>query len=200
VANTGRRLTRRKGAAQHRKDPRQARPGNRNTVKGPRVGRRDKPVTKDVAAPALPQPRAGAKLPHPPTGRAKVAGKDFAPGQNSHDGTVFRRTEDQLPRGNFTLFAKIVYHDAREDLYQRCVRMGRTGTNREVLALLELLGNRIEGLPTKKIEKTTHHEATFLLTQRDGSVIPALPSRGPVDQASEEDQIILGEVVPRGGA
>jgi hypothetical protein len=90
---------------------------------------------------------------------------------------VFRRTEDQLPRGNFTLFARMVYHDERETLYRRVVGIGRTGTNREVLALLDFLGNRIEGLPPKKIERIVRPPATFLLTQRDGTVVPLLPEK-----------------------
>lgn len=174
-------------------------PGNRNTVNGPRLGRKDKPITDNVAAPALPQPRADAKIPipqglsHP---KPEGSGRDYKPGKNSHDGMVFRRGADQLPRGNFTLFAKCVYHDERETLYRRFVQIGRTGTNREVLAMAELLGNRIEGLPTKKVGPTVRRESKFYLTMKDGTVIPALPEKvgggaTPV-AASAEDAMILG--------
>jgi len=171
------------------------RPGNRNTIHGPRVGRHEKSATSKVAAQPLPSPKPTAKLPQRRR-HTKTGGKDFGPGQNSHDGTVFRRTEDQLPRGNFTLFAKCVYHDERETLYRRAVDIGRRGTNREVLALLDLLGNRIEGLPVKKIERTTRRESNFFLTMQDGTVVPALPEKvgggATPAAASAEDAMILG--------
>ena len=78
--------------------------GSRNYAHGPRIGRE----------------RGGNRS-------DKSRGKPFAKGRNSHDGTVFQRGRDQLPRGNFTLFAKRVYHDERESLYQRCVRIARFG-------------------------------------------------------------------------
>ena len=170
-------------------------PGNRNTIHGPRLGRQEKSATSKVAAQPLPSPKPTAKLPQRRR-HAKTGGKDFAPGQNSHDGTVFRRTADMLPRGNFTLFAKIVYHDVRERLYQRHVGIVDTGTNREVLALTEFLGNRIEGLPTKKVEKTVHPEPRFYFTMPDGTVTPALPEKvgsgATPAAASAEDEMILG--------
>jgi hypothetical protein len=46
--------------------------GNKNAIKGPRLGRKDKPVTNDVPAPAPPQLRPAAKLepgPHRARGR-----------------------------------------------------------------------------------------------------------------------------------
>jgi hypothetical protein len=56
-----------------------ARPGNRNTANGPRLGRQGKEATP------LPQPRPDAKLPQRRR-RAKSGGLDFVKGQNSHDG------------------------------------------------------------------------------------------------------------------
>jgi len=171
------------------------RPGNRNTVHGPRVGRHEKSATSKVAAQPLPSPKPTARLPQRRR-HTKTGGKDFGPGQNSHDGTVFRRTEDQLPRGNITLFAKIVYHDGRAKLYQRHMGILDKGTNREVIALTEWLANRIDGLPTKRIEKTTPREATFVLTMPDGTVVPALPEKvgagATPGAASAEDAMILG--------
>jgi hypothetical protein len=212
VASRGGHFTNKKGDKK-----RGAPPGNTNTANGPRLGRQGKPAT------SLPQPHPDAKLPQR-RHRAKTGGRDFVKGANSHDGEVFRRTEDQLPRGNFTLFAKCVHHDERETLYRRFVQIGRTGTNREVLALAELLGNRIDGLPTKKVkktvhrsrevlalaellgnridglptekvEKTVHRSATFVFTNPDGSLTPALPQkvgRGATPAAaSAEDAITL---------
>ena len=109
-------VTRKKG---HNK--RNARPGNRNTIKGPRVGRKDKEPTTKVAAPALPQPAPGAKALARRPAREKPAGsgRDFAPGQNSHDGTVFRRGPDQIPRGNGTLMLRIINDDKRQKIYDQ---------------------------------------------------------------------------------
>jgi hypothetical protein len=113
---------------------------------------------------------------------------------------VFRRGEDDLPRGNVTLFAKMVYHDGRELLYQRNMRILAKGTNREVLDLQEWLANRVEGLPVKKIEKTVQRAATFILTMPDGTTRELLPptpvgSGSSPAAASEEDPIILGDLV-----
>lgn len=188
AASRGEHLANKKG---HKK--RGARPGNWHGAKGPRIGRQDKETTP------MPQPRPDAKLPQRPS-RDKTGGRNFVSGQNSHDGTVFRRTEDQLPRGNITLFAKIVYHDVREKLYQRHVGIVDKGTNREVLALTDWLANRLEGLPTKRVEVTQHREPKFYLTMPDGSVIPVLPETvgggATPTAASAEDQIILGDLAP----
>jgi hypothetical protein len=144
---------------------------NRNPSCGPRIGR-----------------ERGGNL------SDKPRGKPFAKGQNSRTGEVFRRGETQIPGGNFTLFAKCVYYDEREALYQRCVRIARSGTNREVLALLELLGNRIEGLPVKKVERTERKPARFIFANGED----ALPERQSIGAgatpktASPEDLVILG--------
>ena len=170
-------------------------PGNRNTIHGPRVGRHEKFATSKVAGQPLPSPKPTARLPQRRR-HTKTGGKDFGPGQNSHDGTVFRRTEDMLPRGNIALFAKIVYHDGRKKLYDRNMAILDKGTNREVIALQDWLANRIDGLPTKRVDVTTRREPTFLLTLPDGSVVPALPERvgggATPAAASAEDAMILG--------
>jgi hypothetical protein len=175
--------------------------GNKNTAKGPRVGRKNKPVTKNIAGPALPQPKPGASLSHPPTGRPKVAGRDFQPGQNSHEGPVFRRGADQLPRGNMILHAKIVYHDTRKTLYDRQVEIAEKGSHANVLKLLDYLANRIHGTPTKHVEKTVQRQSNFYLTTREGEKQPLFPERQmvsagstPVAAASAEDELILGVV------
>ena len=101
----GTHLTRKKG---HNK--RNSRPGNKNTAKGPRLGREDKRPTSNVAVPALPPPQPGALTSgkRPRRERPAGSGRDFEPGQNSHDGTVFRRGPDQIPRGNGTLMLRII--------------------------------------------------------------------------------------------
>lgn len=187
-------MTQPKGVS-HRKDPRKARPGNTNKAKGPRVGRRERSVTKNVAAPALPQPRAGATLLHPPTGRPKAGGKDFAPGTNGHDGTVFRRTEDMLPRGNALLLGKIMYHDYRKKIYDQ-VGKGIEESPAFAFAFWKDITDRIHGTATKKTETTTRPPATFVLTSADGSERPAFPERvagaATPGEVSAEDAMILG--------
>ena len=72
---------------------------------------------------------------------------------------------------------KVVAHDARERRLQRLLAIYEDGTNREVLALEELMANRIEGLPTKKVERRAFHHSTFVFTTKDGEQIPVLPPR-----------------------
>jgi hypothetical protein len=177
-----------------------ARPGNKNAAKGPRLGRHDKPVTKNVAAPALPQPRPGAKLVRGPRRtRCKTGGKDFGPGTNSHDGTVFRRTKDQLPRGNGTLMLRIGYHDFRDKIYDSIERL--VGTPMGALLFMREFIDRTEGRPVKKVEKTTRHQSNFYLMTHDGQKQPLLSERQavgagstPPAATSAEDELILGVV------
>lgn len=93
-------------------------------------------------------------------------GKPFEPGTNSHTGEVFRRGEDDLPRGNVTLMFKCILHDEREALYRAiCRKIRRDGDY--ALAFLEKAGNRIEGLPVKKAEaRQGSYGAVFVLSAR----------------------------------
>ena len=169
-------LTRRKG-----KSTQHARPGNKNTAKGPRIGR----------AGLLPPPRT--KRPDEP--KAAPRGKPFEPGSNGHDGETFQRGRDRIPRGHIPLFYKCILSDENETLYRQVIR-GIRSDPRFALEFLERAGNRIDGLPTKKIEKTVRREATFLLTHKDGTVTPALPEKvgggATPGAASAEDAMILG--------
>jgi hypothetical protein len=147
----------------------------------------------------LPQPRPGAKLVRGPRrGRGKSGGKDFAPGTNSHDGTVFRRTKDQLPRGNGTLMLRIAFHDFRDKIYDSIERL--VGTPMGALLFMREFIDRTEGRPVKKIEKTEHRQSNFYLTTRDGQKQPLFPERQAVGMgstpaaASAEDELILGVV------
>ena len=180
---------------------RQARPGNKNGAKGPRLGRKDKTPTTKVAAPALPQPAPDARS-TAPTGRSKTpgSGRDFQPGTNSHDGTVFQRGGDRLPRGNMILFNRIVYHDARERMYQRDMRIIDEGSDLAYLRLREEITNRIHGTPTKHVEKTTRRTVRFIGMTPDGQQQEMQPRRQLVDSSatpataptSTEDAMILG--------
>jgi len=106
---------------------------------------------------------------------------------------VFRRTEDQLPRGNGTLMLKIAFHDYRKRIYDSIGRLVDTPAG--ALAFMDCYIDRTEG-PTKKIETTVRPPATFVLTQRDGTVVPALPEKAgggaTLAAASAEDAMILG--------
>jgi hypothetical protein len=127
-----------------------------------------------------------------------TGGKDFGVGQNSHDGTVFRRHADQLPRGNMILHAKCVFHDTRKALYDRQVEIAERGSHGNVLKLLDYLANRIHGTPTKHVEKTMRREPNFYLMTGDGQKQPLFPERQAVGAGSTpaatsaEDELILG--------
>ena len=122
-----------------------ARKGNRNYAHGPHIGRE----------------RGGNKSGAP-------RGKPFAQGENSHDGTVHRRGPNELPIIPSSML-KVVAHQAREQRLKRLLGIYDDGANREVLLLGELIGNRIEGLPTKKVERRAFHHSTFLFTTKEGS-------------------------------
>ena len=101
----------------------------------------------------------------------------------------------RIPRGNIPLFYKCILSDENETLYRQVVRGIRKDT-RFALEFLERAGNRIDGLPTKKIEQTVRRESRFFLTMKDGTVIPALPEKvgggATPAAASAEDLVILG--------
>jgi hypothetical protein len=112
---------------------------------------------------------------------------------------VFRRGEDDLPRGNVTLMFKCILHDERESIYRAIVRKLRRDGD-YALAFLEKAGNRIEGLPVKKAEaRQGSYGAVFVLSGQDGEAQPAAPPRqlvraGASPAASElsaEDELIL---------
>jgi hypothetical protein len=107
---------------------------------------------------------------------------------------VFRRTEDQLPRGNGTLMLKIAFHDNRKRIYDSLGRL--VGTPAGALAFMDRYIDRTEGRPTKKVEKTVHCSATFVFTNPDGTLRPALPETvgggATPGAASAEDLVILG--------
>lgn len=160
-----------------------AEPGNKHTAKGPRIGRRRDdlpPKTKPADAPKGP-PR----------------GKAFEPGANSHTDEVFRRGEDNLPRGSVTLMFKCILHDEREALYRAiCRKIRRDGSY--ALHFLEAAGNRIEGLPVKKVEtKQGGYAAVFVFSGQEGA--PPAPPRQLVGSnaspgaraPSAEDLIVL---------
>ena len=100
-----------------------------------------------------------------------------------------------MPRRDMTLFWRIVYHDGRELLLRRCGQILATGTNREVIALAELMTNRVEGLPTKKVETTRRREAVFVLT----TVFPGKPTTPRLPMAARPERAPLATASwPRG--
>jgi hypothetical protein len=129
-------LTRKKGH-----NERNARPGNKNGAKGPRVGRKDK-----TTEPPRPQPRPEAKLPRRRQ-RAKTGGRDFREGQNSHSVEPFQRGPDLIPRGNGTLLLKIVYHDFRKRIYDSPGKL--VGTRAGALAFMDRCIDRRQGRPSR---------------------------------------------------
>ena len=179
-------MTRPKG-----RNSRQARPGNKNTASGPRVGRRESAEPVPVG---VPRQRRRRK-------RAKVGGRDFQPGQNSHDGTVFRRGPDLIPRGNGTLMLRCVFHDAREKLYRNLCRL--VDTPKGALAFMQEYIDRTEGRPARNSGSAGDKggSAIFVFTTPDGRQVPASPPRQlvrasaspPASSAlSADDALILG--------
>ena len=173
------------------KNPRGGRPGNRNGAKGPRVGRHE---------PGKPLPTGTGTAHRQRRKRAKTGGRDFARGANSHDGTVFRRGKDQIPRGNGTLMLRCVFHDVREKLYRNLCRL--VDTPKGALAFMQEYIDRTEGRPSKKVEThSDHRSAIFVFTTADGRQVPATPPRQRVGTSafppaaaarSAVDELILG--------
>jgi hypothetical protein len=169
-------------------------PGNSNGAKGPRVGRKDK-TTKP-----LPQPRLEAKTKVPRRRKREKppgSGRDFQKGQNSHTGEIFKRGADMVPRGNMTLYFKCLYYDVREALYQRHRRIVSHGSDRAVLALSDMIADRIEGTPARKSHAPAAHRSTFLMTMHDGKTVEMLPRQDAAKAAAAapvtgDDAMILG--------
>src|SRR5207253_2352114 len=70
------------------------------------------------APPKRKKPRPASAGPRRRRSAPRSAPKNaFKPGTNSHDGAVFRRGPDQIPRGSISLMYRTVMHDARENLY-----------------------------------------------------------------------------------
>ena len=115
-----------------------------------------------------PQPGALTSGKRPRREKPAASGRDFESGQNSHDGTVFQRGPDQIPRGNMTLYFKCLYHDQRVALYRRHCGIIQAGTNREVLELSKIMADRIEGTPSRKSQAAAVHISKFVLTTKDG--------------------------------
>jgi hypothetical protein len=184
-------LTRKKGH-----NERNARPGNKNGAKGPRVGRKDK-----TTEPPLPQPRPEAKLPRRRQ-RAKTGGRDFREGQNSHSVEPFQRGPDLIPRGNGTLLLKIVYHDFRKRIYDSPGKL--VGTPAGALAFMDRCIDRRQGRPSRVGQAQPGPAPKFVLMTRDGQEMelppkPASSPGGPTEAAvvvSAEDALILRHTAP----
>jgi hypothetical protein len=160
-----------------------------NTANGPRLGRQDKEATP------LPQPRPDAKLPQRRR-RGKTGGRDFVKGQNSHNGEVFRRTEDQLPRGNGTLMLKIAFHDFRMRIYESLA-----GSSTRPLAHWRswtATSTAPRAGRPRRSRRPSGASRSSSSRPRTETEIPALPEPQKVGggatlaAASAEDQVILG--------
>ena len=98
-----------------------------------------------------------------------------------------------LPRGNMTLYFKCLYYDVREELYRRHRRIVSHGSDRAVLALSELIANRIEGTPSRKSQAPAPHRSKFVLTTKDGQEVDMLPRRDAEHAVATAGAPITGE-------
>ena len=84
------------------------------------------------------------------------------------------------------LFNRIVYHDARERMYQRDMRILDEGSDLAYLRLREEITNRIHGTPTKHVEKAVRRVTRFVGMTADGQEQP-LPPRQLVGGSATPD-------------
>jgi len=173
-------LTRQKGH-----DARQARPGNKNSKKGPRIGRHEpvEPVVVPAASPPVVKIRQRPK-------RRKTGGRDFPKAHNSHTSEVFRRGPDHIPRQDAAVMGRVVMNDFRKAIYDNLAKF--VNTPRGAFAFYQDYRDRTEGLPTKKVAVAKFTPgATFVFTDKDGNETPALPERvgnGATPAASAQDK------------
>jgi hypothetical protein len=96
-------------------------------------------------------------------------------GTNSHDGQVFQRGRENLPRGSGTLMLRCVFHDRGEGIYRALCRVAEN--DKTVLAFIQEFIDRTEGRPVKKVEKTIQRQSNFYLMTPDGQKQPLFPER-----------------------
>ena len=94
--------------------------------------------------------RPASKGPKKRVGGNHGNGKKFQPGSNSHDGAVFRRGPDDIPRGSATLMFRVIPSDKRQAIYDSLCKL--VDTPRGALEFLREVADRTEGKPTQKHE------------------------------------------------
>jgi hypothetical protein len=109
--------------------------------------------------PPVPPPDPGAA---PGCSPEAAPGRPFAPWMNSHDGEVFRRGKDRIPRTRLTLMYGVVMRDGAERLYARLMNIIDNGKDADLLRLVEIMGDRTEGRPTVRVEKQTRRVTQFI--------------------------------------
>src|SRR5437867_2535346 len=77
-------------------------------------------------------------------------GKKFQPGSNSHDGQVFRRGPDQIPRGSGLLMLRVIALDKRQALYDNLCKF--VDTPRGAFEFTREYADRTDGKPTQRHE------------------------------------------------
>lgn len=106
----------------------------------------------------------------------------FRPGQNSHTGEVFRRGEDQLPRGSVKLMLAVAALDTRLARYENLCRIHRGEAGAlAFLKLQELTADRLEGKPTQHIVADHRRSTTFVL---EGQPVTPDEAQAAVPEAS----------------
>ena len=151
--------------------------------------------SKDAAGQTRRLPRAAV-----PRARKKLHadGRPFKPGTNSHDGTVYRRGPDILPRGAVRRLYDWFLND--DGGMAAAIKHDRSGSPRVVLMqsllkaaekpglalhLAEMLADRLEGKPVQSVHVQERRTPIFQGPPGESpSGAPTTPPPGPTDPES----------------
>jgi hypothetical protein len=103
-------------------------------------------------------------------------GKKFEKGQNSHDGTVFRRGPDTIPRGSGLLMLRTVMLDKRQAIYDSLCDL--VMTPRGAHEFIKDFTDRTDGKAVQRIEKHVRRTTSF-------AAAPPVPSTAITEAEAE---------------
>jgi len=125
--------------------------------------------------------RPASKGPKKRVGGNHGNGKKFESGTNSHDGEVFRRGPDQIPRGSATLMFRVIAADRRQQIYDSLSKL--VEQPRGALEFMREFADRTEGKPTQRHELAPPRETYFAPAPAQEEAPPA-PERTSAPSAS----------------
>lgn len=111
-------------------------------------------------------------------------GKKFEPGQNSHDGTVFRRGPDAISRGSGLLMLRQVFHDQRQAIYDNLSKL--VESPRGAHAFVMDYTDRTEGKAKQVIENHVRRSTTFAPAPEAQSTPPSESAAGTASETASE--------------